>query len=115
MEWYLKALKQYADFQGRARRKEFWMFTLFNMIALIVLCGIDSVIGSPIFAGIYCLAIIIPAVAVSVRRMHDIDKSGWMILIQLIPLIGGLWFLILSVTEGTQGANRFGEDPKEGE
>lgn len=115
MEWYLKALKQYADFQGRARRKEYWMYTLFNIIALGICIGIDSVIGIPALMVIYVLGTIIPSIAVTVRRMHDIDRSGWMILIQLIPLIGGLWFLILSVTEGTQGANRFGEDPKEGE
>ena len=106
MNWYLKALKQYADFSGRARRKEYWMFVLFNMIFAIVAMILDNVLGiamegvgyGPLY-GLYVLAMIIPGLALTVRRLHDVGKSGWMILIALIPLIGGIWILVLMVTD----------------
>lgn len=113
MEWYLKVLKQYADFNGRARRKEFWMFVLFNFIISVVLGAIDGVIGSyGALSGIYGLAILIPGLAVSVRRLHDTGKSGWMILVSLIPVIGFIWLLVLYVSEGTPGENQYGASPK---
>jgi uncharacterized membrane protein YhaH (DUF805 family) len=120
MNWYLKVLKQYADFSGRARRKEYWMFFLFNMIFAFLAAIIDNVIGtaSPefgygVFYGIYALGMIIPGLAVGVRRLHDVGKSGWMLLISLIPLIGGIWLLVLMVTDSQQGTNKWGENPKE--
>ncbi|WP_051254050.1 DUF805 domain-containing protein [Arenibacter latericius] len=120
MNWYLKVLKQFADFNGRARRKEYWMFVLFNMIFAMVAIVLDNVLGiamkeigyGPLY-GLYALFIIIPSLAVGVRRLHDIGKSGWMILIGLIPLIGGIWLLVLFVTEGTSGTNEYGPNPKE--
>ena len=122
MEWYLKVLKNYAVFQGRARRKEYWMYTLFNVLVLIVLSILDRVLGlasetygiGPLYV-LYALAVLIPGLAVGVRRLHDIDKSGWWMLIALIPLIGGIVLLVFSVLEGTSGSNRFGPDPKAGE
>ena len=119
MEWYLKVIRQYADFNGRARRKEYWMFVLFNMIFAIVAMILDNVLGITI-AGLpygplyifYGLAMFIPGLAVCVRRLHDIDKSGWMILVALIPLAGAIWLLVLYCTEGTQGDNKYGSDPK---
>ncbi|QDH78655.1 DUF805 domain-containing protein [Echinicola soli] len=123
MEYYKKVLSQYADFNGRARRKEYWMFALFNLLVLIVL-SIVAVMLSMVLSselpyillfGAYTLAIIIPSLAVAVRRLHDIGKSGWMYLVGLIPMIGGIWLLVLLVTEGEHGANQYGEDPKEGE
>lgn len=122
MKWYLKVLKQYADFSGRARRTEYWMFVLFNLIFAIVAIILDNVIGTAIegvgyglLYFIYALAVLIPALAVAVRRLHDIGKSGWMILIGLIPFIGGIWLLVLFVTEGNEGENEYGKDPKEEE
>jgi uncharacterized membrane protein YhaH (DUF805 family) len=120
MNWYLKVLKQYADFNGRARRKEYWMFVLFNMIFAIVAMILDNVLGiamegigyGPLY-GLYLLAIIIPSIAVGVRRLHDIGKSGWMMLISFIPLIGGIWLLVLFVTDGNPGENEYGANPKE--
>ncbi len=119
MNWYLKVLKQYADFNGRARRKEYWMFVLFNIIFAICAIFIDNIIGTAIDGigyGIiyllYTLAVFIPGLAVTVRRLHDIGKSGWMILVGLIPFIGGIWLLVLTVTEGNSGANEYGPDPK---
>ena len=120
MNWYLKCLKQYADFSGRARRKEYWMFTLFNIIFAIVAMIIDNVVGtaSPelgygVFYGLYALAVFIPGLAVAVRRLHDVGKSGWMILIALIPLIGAIWLLVLMVTDSNPGENQYGQNPKE--
>ncbi len=111
MKYYIEVLKKYAVFNGRARRKEYWMFFLFNMIIGIIIGFIEGILGlfpersSSLFANIYSLAILIPSVAVYVRRMHDIDKSGWFI---LIPIYN----LILACTNGTEGENRFGNDPK---
>ena len=120
MNWYLKCLKQYADFRGRARRKEYWMFTLFNIIFAIVAMLIDNVVGtvSPelgygVFYVLYVLAMFIPGLAVSVRRLHDVGKSGWMILIALIPLIGVIWLLVLMVTDSNPGENEYGQNPKD--
>ena len=120
MNWYLKVLKQYADFSGRARRKEYWMFVLFNMIFAIVAMILDNVLGiamegigyGPLY-GLYVLAMLIPGLAVAVRRLHDVGKSGWMILISLIPLIGGIWLLVLMVTDSNPGENQYGQNPKE--
>ncbi|WP_415327168.1 DUF805 domain-containing protein [Chryseobacterium sp. MMS23-Vi53] len=120
MKWYLKVLKQYADFSGRARRTEYWMYVLFNIIFAIVAIILDNVLGLKFTPEIpygyiyflYAIATLIPGLAVSVRRLHDVDKSGWFILISLIPIIGGIWLLILNATEGTHGRNQYGEDPK---
>jgi uncharacterized membrane protein YhaH (DUF805 family) len=126
MQWYLKVLKQYADFSGRARRTEFWMFTLFSAIASIVLALIDTLIGtaaiygsgaaytfSPgILQGLYALAVLIPTLAVTVRRLHDQDRTGWWLLIGLIPVVGGIVLLVFMCLEGTRGPNQYGPDPK---
>ena len=119
MSWYLAVLKKYAVFSGRARRKEFWMFALFNAIFSVVAAILDYVLG---FAGeeglglisaLYSLALFIPGLAVQVRRLHDVGKSGWWIFISLIPIIGAIWLLILSVTDSEPGENRYGPNPKE--
>lgn len=120
MNWYLKVLKQYADFKGRASRKEYWIFFLFNVIFSIAAMTLDNILGltisgipyGPLYL-IYILAVFIPGLAVSVRRLHDVGKSGWMFLIALIPLIGAIWLLILVATDGQQGSNKWGENPKE--
>jgi uncharacterized membrane protein YhaH (DUF805 family) len=108
MNWYLKVLKQYADFSGRARRKEYWMFQLFDVIFIIV----AMIFAIPLFV-LYVLATRIPALAVTVRRLHDVGKSGWMLFIGLIPLIGSIWFLVLMLTDSQQGTNKWGQNPKE--
>lgn len=121
MKWYLKVLKQYADFNGRARRTEYWMYLLFNIIFLIVAAVLDNVLGlkfnSQVPYGfiymIYSLAVFLPGLAVAVRRLHDVGKSGWFILISLIPIIGGIWLIILMATDGTPGTNEYGVNPKE--
>ena len=120
MNWYLAVLKNYAGFSGRARRKEYWMFTLFNIIFAIVAVLLDNVLGiamtevgyGPLY-GLYALAMLIPGLAVTVRRLHDVGKSGWMILIALIPIIGSIWLLVLMVTDSNPGENEYGANPKE--
>lgn len=119
MSWYLAVLKKYAVFSGRAQRKEYWMFFLFNIIIAILLGIIEVVIGiSPdadesILANIYSLAILLPSLAVSVRRLHDIGRSGWWLLIGLIPLIGAIVLLVFAVQDGQPGPNQYGPNPKE--
>lgn len=112
MDWYLKVLKQYADFNGRARRKEYWMFFLVNIGVSIVLGIVGAVIKFPFLGALYSLAILLPGIAVSIRRMHDIGKSGWLLLVGLIPFIGAIVLLVWAATEGTSGANEYGPDPK---
>jgi uncharacterized membrane protein YhaH (DUF805 family) len=120
MNWYLQVLKKYAEFSGRARRKEYWMFALFNIIFIIVAMIIDNVAKTTIgelpygfFYIVYALAVFIPALAVGVRRLHDIGKSGWMMLLILIPIVGGIWLLILFCMDGVVGQNEYGTNPKE--
>ncbi len=120
MNWYLKCLKQYVDFGGRARRSEYWMFFLFYIIFAIVAVVLDNVLGiaSPLIGygpiyGLFVLAMLLPALGVTARRLHDIGKSGWMILIGIIPIIGAIWLLILTVKDGTPGENQYGLNPKE--
>lgn len=115
MSWYLTVMKKYAVFAGRARRKEYWMFLLFNIIIALVLgfvVGLIAVVarepGIAHFAQIYSLAVLIPGIAVGVRRMHDTDHSGWWL---LFPIVN----LVFVCREGTRGDNRFGSDPKVGQ
>ena len=116
--WYFEALKKYAVFNGRARRKEYWMFALFFLIFIIVAAIIDVALGTTtedgagILVTVYILAMILPGLSVSVRRLHDLGKSGWFYLINFIPFIGAIWFLVLMCTEGNRGNNNFGADPK---
>lgn len=120
MNYYLKVLKQYSNFKGRARRKEYWMFTIFNIIFGGIAMTLDSVFGiaiegvgyGPLY-GIYALVLFIPGLAVAVRRLHDIGKSGWMLLITLIPLIGVIWLLVLLLTDSNSEENLYGANPKE--
>lgn len=119
MSWYLEALKKYAVFHGRSRRAEYWYFVLFNLIVGVVLAGIDSLLGTfssaqniGLLSGIYSLAVLIPTLAVTFRRLHDIDRSGWWILINLVPLIGTIVLLVFALMDGTPGDNRYGPNPK---
>lgn len=120
MNWYLLVLKRYAEFSGRSRRKEYWMFVLFHIIFIIAAALLDNLLGLA-FDGIgygiiyifYALATLIPGLAVTVRRLHDIGKSGWMILVSLIPIVGSIWLLVLMATEGEASTNNYGPNPKQ--
>ena len=123
MNWYLKVLKNYVGFSGRARRKEYWMFVLFNIIFAIVALVLDKMLGlasekyggyGPIYA-LYTLAIFLPSLAVGIRRLHDIGKSGWWTLLAFIPLIGAIVLIVWAIKEGDSGSNAYGPDPKAGE
>ncbi|WP_445145146.1 DUF805 domain-containing protein [Dyella sp. Tek66A03] len=112
MEWYLKVLKgHYADFNGRARRKEYWMFTLVNVIVSFVLGLVCGLIHVPWLAYIYALAVMVPSIAVAARRLHDVGKSGWFMLISFIPL-AGLYLIYVLAQDGEAGNNAYGPNPK---
>ena len=113
MGWYLKVLKNYAVFDGRARRKEYWMFYLFNMVFIFVLAFLDGILTAGFLVGLYSLAVLLPMIAVAVRRLHDVGKSGWFLFIGLIPIIGGIWLLVLYCIDGDVGENKYGPNPKE--
>ena len=120
MNWYLTALRKYAVFAGRARRKEFWFFVLFNTLIAVALAIVDMVTGSydedvglGLLSGLYAVAMIVPSIAVTVRRLHDTDRSGWWYLLLFIPVIGALVILVFMLLDGTPGSNRFGPNPKE--
>ncbi|WP_121075986.1 DUF805 domain-containing protein [Sphingomonas trueperi] len=129
MEWMFLPLKRYADFQGRSRRLEYWMFALLMFLAVLVWAGVFVAVAGVggfqagamsnlatiwVFAGVLAyLAILIPAIAVQVRRFHDRDMSGWFVLLNFIPYVGGLIAFVFMVLPGTPGENRFGPDPKD--
>lgn len=113
MEWYLKVLKNYVGFEGRARRKEYWMFILFNMIASLVLGFIGGLIGlDTILSYVYSLAVLLPSLAVAMRRLHDTGRSGWMILLSFIPLIGAIVLIVFMCQDSEPGDNKYGSNPK---
>jgi uncharacterized membrane protein YhaH (DUF805 family) len=119
MHWYLEVLKKYGVFHGRARRKEYWYFALFNLIITMALAVIDGIIGSfsgeagmGLLGGLYTFGVLIPGIAVSVRQLHDTDRNGWWLLIGLIPLIGAIVFLVFMVQDGKPGENQYGPNPK---
>ncbi|MDP1928250.1 MAG: DUF805 domain-containing protein [Thiobacillus sp.] len=119
MNWYLSVLRQYAVFRGRARRKEYWFFILFNLIASLVLTVVDFMTGSlnaelgmGLLSGLYSLAVLIPSLAVTVRRLHDTGRTGWWLLIGLIPLIGAIVLLVFMLLNSQPGDNQYGANPK---
>ena len=113
------ALQKYAIFSGRAQRKEFWLFNLLYLTAYIIAFLIDMgtgtydpTLGMGIATAILVLVFVIPALAVSFRRLHDTDRSAWWLLIGLVPLVGGIVLLVFFCLDGSAGENRFGQDPK---
>ncbi len=120
MKWFLIVLKKFADFSGRARRAEYWFFTLFYMIFFFALAILDGATGLfnmtygvGLLSGVFALAMLIPSISVSVRRLHDTSRSGWWLLISLIPLIGVIVLLVFVCLDSTPGTNAYGPNPKE--
>lgn len=119
MNWYFDVIYKYAVFEGRARRKEFWLFYMFNLILMLIAVYADNIteLGSikyyigPFF-GVYTLFVMLPLISVTIRRLHDTGKSGWWVFIKLIPVIGSVWLLVILATEGNKGQNKYGNDPK---
>jgi uncharacterized membrane protein YhaH (DUF805 family) len=112
MSWYIQVLKKYAVFSGRACRMEFWMFSLFNFIIAFVLFFIEGLAGGPgVLGNLYGLAVLLPGLGVSVRRLHDTGLSGWWLFIGLIPLIGAIILLIFMVSGSQEGTNKYDPSP----
>lgn len=117
MKWYLMVLRKYAIFKGRASRREYWMFSLFNFIFVcpyLIYIYIYGEQGAPLADTIfliYALATLIPSLAVTIRRLHDSNKTGWLYFVSLVPVIGNLCLLVLLCTEGDPETNKYGDDP----
>jgi uncharacterized membrane protein YhaH (DUF805 family) len=118
MKYYLKALKNYANFSGRARRKEYWLFTLYNIIIFVALVFLGAMVGFPggaegvfVFVAFYMVGVLIPALAVSVRRLHDTGRSGWWFLLNFVPF-GAIVVLVFLVQDSNPASNKFGKNPK---
>ncbi len=111
MEQFLAAVKQYANFSGRATRKDYWMFVLFYLIFYVGCVIVDSILGIALLALIFSLALLVPSIAVAARRLHDTGRSGWWQLIALIPLIGTI-VLIVFLVQDSQADNQYGPNPK---
>ncbi|MEC0231046.1 DUF805 domain-containing protein [Paenibacillus alba] len=113
MEWYLKVLKNYVGFSGRARRKEYWMFLLFNAIAAVILAILESITGlKSVLTLIYSLAVLLPSLAVTFRRLHDTGRSAWWVLISFIPLIGSIILIVFNCQDSQPNENKYGPNPK---
>lgn len=119
MNWYVIPFKKYADFTGRAQRSEYWYFVLFNTLISFGLSLIDFAIGTGdpstgmgLFSGLFSLAILIPSISVGARRLHDTDRSGWWMLLALIPVIGVIVLIALFAFDSQPETNRFGPNPK---
>ena len=119
MNWFLIALKKYADFSGRASRSEYWYFVLFYLLIGIGLGIVDGLIGTlhaqtgvGLLSGLFGLAMIVPSISVNVRRLHDIDRSGWWLLLIFAVIVGWIVLLVFGMMDSQPGVNRFGANPK---
>ncbi len=113
MNWYTEVLKKYAVFSGRARRTEYWMFFLINFIITFVLGFVEGLFKGPGVLGmVYSLGVLVPSIAVGVRRLHDTGRSGWWLLISFVPLIGAIVLLVYMVQDSQAAENSYGPNPK---
>lgn len=112
MEWYLKVLRNYVTFSGRAHRREYWMFFLINFCISVALNIVSEATGLVLLSIIYSLAVLLPTLAVTSRRLHDTGRSAWWLLISFIPIIGMIALLVLCALEGDQNNNQYGSNPK---
>ena len=114
-KWFMICVFQkYAEFNGRARRKEYWMFALVQWLVAIILMATSSVLGmiGIILYAVFMLGVLLPGLAVAVRRLHDVGKSGWFLLIALVPIVGPLYLLFLLISDSKPGENQYGPNPK---
>lgn len=119
MNWYLEVLKKYAVFTGRARRKEYWYYFLINFVIITALLLVDNMLGTldkeagvGLVSSIYMLAVLLPGLAVAVRRLHDSDRTGWWVLITLIPIVGPIVLIFFLIQDSVPGENQYGPNPK---
>ncbi len=113
MHWYTDVLKKYAVFDGRAARPEYWWFTLANTIISVVLDVVFRSGAGQVVSGLYALAVLLPTLGVSIRRLHDTNRSGWWILVGVIPIVGWIWIIVLLATASDSGPNSYGPPPGE--
>ncbi len=112
MNWYLKVMKNYVGFKGRARRKEYWMFTLINLVLILILTIIEKAAHlEDILTGIYSLIVLMPSLAVGARRLHDTGRSGWWQLLNIIPIIGSIILIVFFAQRGEKHENYYGKNP----
>ena len=115
MEWYIKVMQNFLVFSGRARRKEYWMFGLINFLITIGLGMAESMVGLPgTLSSFYALVVLIPSIAVSVRRLHDTGRSGWWMLLNFLPVLGTIVLIVFFVFDSEEGTNEYGPNPKAG-
>jgi uncharacterized membrane protein YhaH (DUF805 family) len=115
MEWYIKVLQNYVGFQGRARRKEYWMFVVISFVISIILEVLQRALHlGQLLTSLYSLAVLLPSIAVSMRRLHDTGRTGWWILIGIIPIIGTIILLVFMFLDSEEGENKYGPNPKLG-
>lgn len=119
MQWLKEVIAKYATFRGRARRREYWRYILYYVIAFVTLVLVDMLTGTfniesqlGFLSGLFLLFMLIPSVAVAVRRLHDTERGGWWLLLAFLPLIGQLVLLFFFIQEGDEGDNAYGPDPK---
>ncbi|MFJ3876545.1 DUF805 domain-containing protein [Streptomyces sp. NPDC090077] len=114
VHYYVDVIKRYADFSGRARRQEYWMFVLCSIPIMAVAIALDFVLGSyPVIFYIYNLGVFLPTLGLSIRRLHDTGRSGWWYLIGFIPFVGWIAIIVLMAIEGDAGPNEYGASPKQ--
>ncbi len=119
MSWFLLALKKYATFRGRSRRSEYWFFVLFYLLIAVALAVLDVLLGTfseddglGLFSGLFALAMLLPTLAVGVRRLHDIGRTGWWLLIAFVPIVGPIVLIVFAVKDSEPGTNAYGPNPK---
>ena len=118
MDWFVDGIKQYAVLRGRARRQAYWWFFLIYLLISTMLAVVDAIVGNydpstgvGQLSGLFGLATFLPALGLSVRRLHDTNRSGWWLLLVLLPVLGAITPLVFAASAGTRGDNRFGPDP----
>jgi uncharacterized membrane protein YhaH (DUF805 family) len=114
IDYYIGAFRKYADFSGRATRSEYWWFYLVTIAVSILISILESILNIPfgLISVLYFFISLIPNLSIQVRRLHDVDKSGWYILLNFLIIIGSIWLLILNILDSTPGANKYGPNPK---
>jgi uncharacterized membrane protein YhaH (DUF805 family) len=118
MKWYLQVLRKYAVFSGRARRLEYWTFVLTSTVVSLVLTVVDMCVGTwhddfGVIASLYSLAVLVPGLAVAIRRLHDTGRSGWWALLAFVPILGVIVLFVFALMDGEPGTNRYGANPKD--
>jgi uncharacterized membrane protein YhaH (DUF805 family) len=111
MHWYTDVIKQYAVFDGRAGRPEYWWFFLINAVISLILDVVFRGSTGQVLGAIYTLAVLLPSIGVGIRRLHDTNRTGWWLLVSLIPLVGWIWIIVLLALAGDDGPNRYGPPP----